>query len=81
MNTPRNPNAQKLWMNWWLSREGQAAMQSATGRQSLRADIPLDGVSPRNIRVGDETILESVGGYQATVSEIIEVLNEIMGPR
>lgn len=81
MNTPRNPNAQKLWMNWWLSREGQAAMQSATGRQSLRADIPLDGVSPRNIRVGDETILESVEGYQATVSEIIEVLNEIMGPR
>lgn len=45
--TPKNPpspNAQKFFVNWWLSREGQAAMQKASGFDSLRVDIPKDDV-------------------------------------
>jgi iron(III) transport system substrate-binding protein len=41
---PPNPNAQKFFVNWWLSREGQLAMQKASGFDSLRVDIEKDDV-------------------------------------
>lgn len=46
----RNPNAASLFMNWWLSREGQTAMNELriqrAGRESLsyRLDVPQGGV-------------------------------------
>ncbi len=48
-NAP-HPNAQKLFVNWWLTREGQTLMQKAdgpgSGQDSLRIDIPKDDVDP-----------------------------------
>jgi iron(III) transport system substrate-binding protein len=40
---PAHPNAQKLWINWFLSREGQINFQRVEGLyQSVRDDIPTD---------------------------------------
>ena len=54
VDTPPNPNAQKLFVNWWLTKEGQTLMQQAElpdgGRDSLRLDIPKDDVLPANLR-------------------------------
>ena len=51
--TPRNPphpNAQKFFVNWWLSREGQISMQKVSGFNSLRVDIPKDDVAANERR-------------------------------
>ncbi|HLG72921.1 MAG TPA: extracellular solute-binding protein [Chloroflexota bacterium] len=41
-----HPNAAKLYVNWILSREGQTIWQREVGDNSLRTDIPKDGVNP-----------------------------------
>lgn len=46
-----NPNAAKLFANWFLSREGQTMLQDATGDNSLRVDIPKDNVDVENQRL------------------------------
>ncbi len=44
---PPHPNAQKLWINWWLSKEGQYFYQGVGGTvDSARVDIPKDNVNP-----------------------------------
>ena len=41
MNRAPHPNAAKLFLNWWLTAEGQLAAQNAlTRNDSLRIDIP-----------------------------------------
>ena len=44
LDTPANPNAQKLFTNWFLSKEGQLLYQKATENNSLRIDIAKDDV-------------------------------------
>jgi iron(III) transport system substrate-binding protein len=42
VNRPAHPNAAKIYLNWYLSREGQMAYQRITERNSLRTDIAKD---------------------------------------
>jgi len=42
--TAPHPNASKVFLNWVLSREGQMAFQKITKENSLRIDIPKQGV-------------------------------------
>jgi iron(III) transport system substrate-binding protein len=42
-NAP-HPNASKVFLNWLLSRDGQMAFQKLTKENSLRVDIPKDGI-------------------------------------
>ncbi|NIO06668.1 MAG: extracellular solute-binding protein [Deltaproteobacteria bacterium] len=55
---PAHPNAQKLYVNWWLSREGQMAFQKLDrDYQSVRTDLPLDPISQeRRRREGTEYV-------------------------
>jgi iron(III) transport system substrate-binding protein len=47
LNKPANPNAQKLFVNWLLGREGQWLVQGVSGEyQSFRADIGNENVFP-----------------------------------
>jgi iron(III) transport system substrate-binding protein len=39
-----HPNASKVFLNWILSREGQMAFQKLTKENSLRIDIPKEGI-------------------------------------
>jgi iron(III) transport system substrate-binding protein len=41
-----HPNAAKLYLNWYLSRDGQLAWQRQAGDNSYRIDIPKDMVNP-----------------------------------
>jgi iron(III) transport system substrate-binding protein len=41
-----HPNAAKLYVNWLLSKAGQTVWQREVGDNSLRVDIPKDGVNP-----------------------------------
>jgi len=49
-----HPNAQKLYVNWWFSREGQIAFQKLDREyQSVRNDIPIDPVPEERRRKPD----------------------------
>jgi ABC-type glycerol-3-phosphate transport system substrate-binding protein len=55
MNQAPHPNAAKVFLNWFLSREGQSDFQKTAGKYldagaeaSLRTDIPKDEVPARN---------------------------------
>jgi iron(III) transport system substrate-binding protein len=57
VNQAPHPNAARVFINWFLSREGQLNFQRALGKadegspDSLRIDIPKDDVDPRSRRV------------------------------
>jgi len=51
INQPPHPNAQKFFVNWWLTREGQVLMQKADGDDSLRTDIPKGDVAKASRRL------------------------------
>ena len=55
MNKAPHPNAAKVFINWFLSREGQIDFQKTSAKfvdagaeGSLRMDIPKDEIPPRN---------------------------------
>ena len=55
MNQAPHPNAAKVFLNWFLSREGQSDFQKtgakildAGAEGSLRMDVPKDDIPPRN---------------------------------
>jgi iron(III) transport system substrate-binding protein len=52
-NRAPHPNAAKLFLNWFLSKEGQTAVHQVEPeitRQSTREDIPLGNVAPKDRR-------------------------------
>ena len=57
VNQAPHPNAARVFINWFLSREGQLNFQKALGKadegspDSLRIDIPKDDVDPKSRRV------------------------------
>ena len=72
VDTPKNPNAQKFFANWWLSKEGQTLMQDASGNDSLRLDIPKDSVGPLLLRDADATYVwpQTRPNYEAELLEV-----------
>jgi ABC-type Fe3+ transport system substrate-binding protein len=55
MNQAPHPNAARVFLNWFLSREGQSDFQTTSGKfidagaeGSLRMDISKDEIPPRN---------------------------------
>ena len=70
VDNPLHPNAQKLFVNWWLSKEGQTQMHVLTTArrpdQSLRTDVTEMGNSEparRRIEGRRYTFLEDTPGY------------------
>ncbi len=50
---PPNPNAAKLWVNWWLSKEGQTLMHTMSEvlpDPTLRVDVTEWGKVPDDVR-------------------------------
>ena len=50
VRNPPHPNAQKLFINWLLSREGQYLLQEDMKTDSLRIDIDKNNVDPADLR-------------------------------
>ena len=66
VNRAPHPNAAKVFINWFLSREGQMAYQKVTGRNSLRTDIPKDGLPDPGIvpKEGKKYIFSALPEYR-----------------
>ena len=82
-----NPKAQQLFVNWWLTKEGQTLMQQADlpdgGQDSTRIDIPKDDVLPANRRESGKNYIytEIDPDFPAKLDEAItwtqELYNEL----
>jgi iron(III) transport system substrate-binding protein len=77
-----HPNAAKVFLNWVLSREGQIEWQKISSKNSLRTDIPKDGIPPEIIPKPDGHYFDAdyaqyqqAGGIKAIKKMIEEGLN------
>jgi ABC-type Fe3+ transport system substrate-binding protein len=87
VNRPANPNAQKFFVNWFLTKEAQLNFNNArlAGQggdyESFRADIPNDGVDPewrlaKNFIFpeGDPNFVEKEDKAKAYIDQLINKL-------
>jgi len=81
-NAP-HPAAQKLFVNWFLGKEGQAWWQRIDTSQSLRTDIGVEGVTPSNVRQEGATYLlvERDENFNDKINESMEVATRILANR
>ena len=75
-----HPNAQKFFLNWWLTKEGQSMMHRGSGDQSLRDDISLGGVLPENIREKGKKyiVLGSQDNYQGILDQAMKLTRKAL---
>lgn len=83
MNNSPHPNAARVFINWFLSREGQLTLQRALAKapdssapDSFRMDIPKDNVPPENRRVEGVKYLEMFTPERMDMRPIIKVFEE-----
>jgi iron(III) transport system substrate-binding protein len=79
-----HPNAAKVFVNWFLSRRGQIALQSSNDLygepppNSRRIDIPKDGLLPENRMVDGRSYIDISGPEYADLTPIFKLGKEIM---
>jgi iron(III) transport system substrate-binding protein len=82
VNQAPHPNAAKVFINWFLSRDGQLNFQRALGKadegspDSLRIDIPKDDVDPKSRRIDGVKYVDTEQ-WQA-MKEILALVNEAL---
>jgi len=82
MNQAPHPNAAKVFINWFLSRKGQIALQKygypENPPNSRRIDIPKDDVPPDNRIVERRKYLDVARPEYADMAPIFELAKSIM---
>ena len=84
INQAPHPNAAKVFVNWFLSREGQLNFQRALaqaeegGPDSLRTDIPKDDVLPKSRRVDGVKYLDTDNQRDA-MKPVMKLVEETLG--
>jgi len=84
INKAPHPNAAKVFVNWFLSPEGQLTLQKALARagesapNSLRIDIPKDEVPQENRRIKGLKYLDMNTPERADNRPVLRVLKEAL---
>jgi iron(III) transport system substrate-binding protein len=81
-NRPAHPNAAKLFVNWWLSKEGQMVVQKADPEdQSLRIDIPNDDIKPETRRLPDVeySFIDAQAEIVSSEGEMLTFMKQVLG--
>jgi ABC-type Fe3+ transport system substrate-binding protein len=79
-----HPNAAKVFVNWFLSRRGQIALQSSNDLygepppNSRRIDIPKDALLPENRIVQGRNYIDISGAEYADLTPIFQLGKDIM---
>jgi iron(III) transport system substrate-binding protein len=77
-NRAPHPNAAKIYVNWLLSKEGQAVFARASGYVSARADVPSDHAEPW--RVPQPGAIKTYTKAAMQVKDnLMPLLNEVFG--
>ena len=82
MKNPPRPNAARLYLNWYLSKEGQTLVHETVeslSRQSLREDIPYGNLLEVDRRLPDVqyTFPEGDPGYQEAFDRDTQIIMDI----
>jgi iron(III) transport system substrate-binding protein len=82
LNQAPHPNAAKVFINWFLSRKGQIALQKLGDTDdppnSRRIDIPKDDVPPTNRLAPDGRYFDVLKPEYADLKPIADLAKEIM---
>jgi iron(III) transport system substrate-binding protein len=82
LNKAPHPNASKIFVNWFLSRNGQIALQTLGNPDdppnSRRVDIPKDGIPLRNQLIEGRKYLDVTRPEWSDMSPIFQLAKEIM---
>ena len=85
LNRAPHANAAKVFINWFLSRDGQIALQKSLARSaqetadSLRIDIAKDDVHPQNRRAAGVNYLDLDGQVEWTeMKPVLAILEEAL---
>ncbi len=86
VNRPPHPNAAKLFINWFLSREGQLMVQNiaakrASGIDSLRMDIPKDMIPPEYRRWEKYKFFDMDTPERSNDGPVFKLINEVWNRR
>ncbi|HEY6197916.1 MAG TPA: extracellular solute-binding protein [Candidatus Binatia bacterium] len=85
-NAP-HPNAAKVFVNWYLSRKGQLALQNMEDpfgseyRNSLRVDIPKDSIPPAHRLVEGVKYFDVTRPEYSDMAPIFKLAREVMKGR
>jgi hypothetical protein len=72
-----NPNAAKVFINWFLSRRGQKIYQESHGdRDSMRVDIPKDEVPVSQRRVSGKKYFSVEGPEYMDVKPALKIVDD-----
>lgn len=75
-----HPSAAKLFINWFLSKEGQTIFSRAYGIQSARMDTPTDHLPPNKVRQPGIDYPVETEDFHLKEIELIPQTYEIFGP-
>jgi iron(III) transport system substrate-binding protein len=85
INRAQHPNAAKVFINWFLSREGQTAAQRLlnpdSAPSSLRLDVPKENVPEENRLVEGGKYFDVTRPEYADMTPIFKLVREIMQAR
>ena len=82
VNQAPHPNAARVFINWFLSRDGQLNFQKALGKadegspDSMRIDIPKDDVDPKSRRIDGVNYLDTEQWQE--MKAILTLVNEAL---
>lgn len=82
VNRAPHPNAAKLFINWFLSREGQLLAQNIAVKQSdpidsLRMDIPKDMIPPGYRRAEKSKVFDMDAPEYANDDPVVKLIKEV----
>jgi iron(III) transport system substrate-binding protein len=84
LNRSPHPNAAKVFINWFLSREGQMVMQTEyakaghSGSNSLRIDIPKDMIPPDVRLIDGVDYVEVETPERMSMEPVLKIYNEAL---
>jgi ABC-type Fe3+ transport system substrate-binding protein len=83
MNRAPHPNAAKVFINWYLSREGQVAFQKAISmpgdaKNSRRIDIPKDHIPAAEQRKDGQIYFDTDAPGSKDLRLLGKLLSEVM---
>lgn len=81
MTKAPHPNTARVFINWFLGKEGQTVYGNASDRQSARVDVPLDQIPLSAQRVpGKKYISAETEAFKSKKDEYHRLAVEIFGP-
>ncbi|MBI4329958.1 MAG: extracellular solute-binding protein [Chloroflexi bacterium] len=79
-NRQPHPNAAKVFLNWWLSKELGVSLSRFVGAQSARLDVPTDHLPPADVRDPKlKFVIADTENFQIEQAKLRDLTQEVFG--